>query len=597
VAQPPPSPRVGQVVALEFLALVALVASETALPLRVAIWCLAGFGALFVVTFYQGRWAYSWAVVGARFRRTRHLSPAAYLGNHRVEGFTDRAGARHGIVVDDDAWIVILAIEPLAPAVASPFVSQGTLSVADFLQVPTPSDVVLSGVQLLMAGTSVPWVGLDQRAPLVTSYQQVAQGRSLALSRTWLVLRLDPSQNQAAVAARGGGTVGIHRCLASSAARVKAAHAGRLSLRVLNPDEARSVLENALGHPKPEVTTWQGLTTKPSEPAAQLGLELSDLHQLSDEFVQDVLRVATEEVLLSLTWSGSAEESTAVRATVRLCGKQAELAAQEVVVLAQARGITALSTNGEHLAALAETLPLARTDRQLRGKSATGRPMTAGVNLPAHEGGLIIGRSADDSQLQLRVFGERAVQVTAWVDVALLTVICYRAIAMGVKVRVLTSNSSRWLPLQRLIPPSSPLLEVSRTVEHWTATNETELSLVVMDDDLGSAQVAAVALTPRRCVIRRVQSAGTQELLSGRSADLVLVHRAAGVDVVALASALHMGTTFGNQLDIMSEEEMAVIERGNLALANLALTDQETQLILAMTATLATNTSHPRVEV
>lgn len=603
----------GQLVAVQAAGLVLLAVPPAPWWWRTAAAGLLAGTVAAVAVRRHGRWLYAWLGVLWRYRvrvrvRTapRHASPGDPIPGIQVETFVDRAGTTFGIVRDECTWTAVLALESTeSAAVTSPGPDAVGLSVlADAL---ADRDVQLAGVQVLLRTVPAPSAQIDPRGPVAASYREVAAG--VPVRRVVLVcLRLDPALCPRAVAARGGGQVGASRALASVAARLAAGLGTGVRVRVLGPDDVHSAIRAGTAEqPEPATERWAGTG---SRGAAEIAFRLTRWAAGNPTaLVDDLSRLPGTATVLSLGMTAAAAGAVDLRLVLRVAGPHPSAAWLETAAAAAARrhGARVARMDGEHAVALRETLPVGGARwGGAAGRAAlwrTDRDWLRRLSVPLDRGGVVLGRNAGRSPVVLQMFRERPSTVSAVLDPGVVLVLCYRALATGARVTVVSARPHRWLPLRQLgvedphavsitAPEAAELVEVA-----GRGTGPDRPHLVVLDlqdrpdPPPGTNQ-------PWHTVLAVSSDLSAAGLTSARAAGVVMLRRIPPTEAGSTASVLGLPPDAGRVLTALADEQFGTVERGRLVVVDLALTGGESRLVLAGTGAARGSTAdapQPRV--
>ncbi len=231
------------------------------------------------------------------------------------------------------------------------------------------------------------------------------------------------------------------------------------------------------------------------------------------------------------------------------------------------------------------------------------RPELVDAVVPMARGGLVVGLQAAGpdpagpdlagplragNPLTLNAFGERPRTLAAVLDQQIAMVLCFRALAVGARLRIVTSRADRWLPLRRLGVDDAEVVAVmspqSQDVAASTPGADRPL-LVVVDQTSTAVDPPRVEPRPWQCVLTLLPDLSLRSLPIARSTGLVLMRRLNRSEAVAAGPFLGLPPGGGQRLSTLGDEQFAVVERGLLVVADLALTDTESQLVVAATGT------------
>jgi type VII secretion protein EccE len=620
---------VGQVLVTQVFALVVVLAwpggwvwRGPALALLVVMGCVA-WGR------YRGRWIFAWIALWVWYRRRRSTGPTT---DHTealedVAVFVDRSGTRYGLVHDAGSWVTVLAIEPREPVLVAvggsrsgsvpPFPSptpsasagpvgapRDVLPIAAVTSALTDRDVRLADVRVVVRTMPAPSPLVDPRGAVATSYREVGAGAPIAQRSVWVTLRLDPALCPGAVVARGGGTVGSHRALAAEAARLASGLDRWATVRALGPDEVRaSALVGFGAAPEPLAEDWNELAGASTR---HVGYRLRSWgNTTASSMLESLSLVPSLTSMLSLTMSrgrfdtppaadaeGGVPRRPVVRAALRTVVLPEDGPATEAAVhkIAGAHGAALMRADGEHAVLLRDSVPIGRGPGVAPGSNVISTPLPldqlAITGISLDRGGVVIGRTMEGSPALLRLGAERPTSVTTTLDLGLVMVLAYRALATGCRVRVLSTRSERWLPLRRLGvddpavvaigSPETPRGEVM-------AGRPDRPTLVVVDTGI-QASSSVHAAQPWECVMTVLPDLSMRTLPGMRSSDAVLAGRLGSNESIAAGPFLGLSPSQTAELVDLSDEQVGVIERGRTLKLDLALTAAESHLLVAATS-------------
>lgn len=301
-----------------------------------------------------------------------------------------------------------------------------------------------------------------------------------AAQRTvWVVLRFDPSTNQASVARRGGGVDGASRTVAVAARRVVRvlADAG-CHARILSAAEIESACARICRgvHPATMDREWDHV---PLAGAFNVGNAVDPRH-LSAAALTGLWSAPSlgTTVSVRLRPGRTVDESrigVSFRRTTRAEPTRLEL-----------RGL--ISAQGRHRDALLAHLPVAPTDLDELVPLAEITPeRLAALDLPVTGCGQLIGSDADGNAVTASLFGPGVADVHVAGEHYLAQQVVFRAVATGARVLVLTDRPHAWATLVDAV--GAPL---RLRVGGETAWNETGFDTLVVDGVAAAPQRAGV---------------------------------------------------------------------------------------------------------
>jgi type VII secretion protein EccE len=574
------SPLAFQVAAVEAAGLVVLVAWPVAWLRWVALALLAVVASL-VLGRRRERWWFEWALVGLRHRRR----VAAGAGTDReVSSYVDRSGTRFGFLATGSQLTAVVAIEPLDAGTVTAGDS-GSMPIGRVVDALVQRDVTVASVQVVSHAVPAPTPRVDPRGPVASSYREVCAGQSVAARTVWVAVRLDPARCPAAVLARGSGLVGAQRCLAAVTARLVAALAPVARGRVLGPDEVRAavaLVENAEG-----AELVEGWREVQGSGIVRVAYRLDGPVPVDGAALFEVLAtVPSLATVLSVTLTPDADELSRARVVLRTDARTADAAgvAEAVTRAAQARGVRLVRLDGEHGLGIAETLPTGGASWGPSPADRVALPVARvdPVSVPLSRGGLWVGRDASGGPVVAHLFRERPTVVSAIMAPPVALVLCYRALAVGSAVEVVTSRPHVWMPLRRLGVDDADVVRIlgPGSVDEPVSAHPAR-PVFVLVDAVDPSTVPHVPARPWQCVMTVFASLSAAALPVVRGANAVLLQRPADVESTAAMSALHAGLATADLAGSLTDEQVCVVERGRAMVADLGVTAFESRLVVA----------------
>jgi hypothetical protein len=240
------------------------------------------------------------------------------------------------------------------------------------------------------------------------------------------------------------------------------------------------------------------------------------------------------------------------------------------------------------------------------GRHLLRRADLAGAAVPLARGGVVIGRVAGigsgpgsggaaaggavgsntGNPLALNVFGDRPRALAAVLDQQIAAVLALRALAVGARLRIVTSRADRWLPLRRFGVDDTEVVSVSSPQAQDLPASDPDPdrpTLVLIDQTSTAADLPRVEPRPWQCTLTLLPDLSLRSLPIARSTGLVLMRRLNRSEAVAAGPFLGLPPGGGQRLATLADEQIAVVERGLLLVADLALTGTESQLVVAAT--------------
>lgn len=602
------SVRFGQVVAVQAAGLVLVYALPASWWWRAPAIVLLVVVVTVVAGRYRGRWLYAWigVLVAYRLRRRadgRPAPPGQVLGDPAVgleiEAFVDRAGTRFGVIDDGRALTTVLAVEPADTAAVAGF-SLDTIDLEVLAGVLADRDVRLARVQVVLRCVPAPSPRVDLRSPVALSYRDVAAG--VAAQRVLLVcLQLDPSLCPTAVAGRGGGDLGARRALASVTARLAARIGTGARVRPLGPDDVRAAVAVGLGTaPGPTTERWSGLH---SRDAVHTAFRLTSWG--ADEPTALLSRLSAVPGIanvVSMTLTRVRDDATDLRLVLRVVSLPKDVAAVEAAVTAAAgrSGARVVRLAGEHAVATALTLPTGGT--RWAGAAArealfrVDRPWLRRLWVPLDRGGLVLGRDDSGNHVVLQMFRDRPSTISAVLDPRVVMVMCYRALAIGARVSVISTRTDRWLPLRHLgvNDPGVVSIAAPEAVDVLGSGARADRPHLVVLDLPDRRDPPPRTGQPWQTVLTVLPELSVQTLPSTRAAGLMMMRRLSRTEATAAAPVLGLPSGADRSLTTLADRQFSTVERGRLLVVNLALTGAESHLLVASTAPPRGSASVPR---
>lgn len=609
-----PSPAAGQVVA-----------AEAALLLVAATWPVGWWVRGVTVTVllatvctvggrYRSRWVYAWAGVGRAYRarrRTRSPDGSTAPGGAggppagtEVGAFVDRSGTRFGVVSDGRSLTTLLVVEPAqAATVAS--AGEDVVDLGVLAGALSHADVRLASVHVVVRTVPAPSRRVDVRSPVATSYEEIRAGAQ-AHRAVVVSLRLEPALCVPAVLARGGGELGSRRALASVTARLVARLGPGLRVRVLGPDEVRAAVSAGLGAPAGPVTeTWTGLRSPSGLSHVCFRLTSWGVGGPA-RVVAGLSGVPATSTALGLTLTAGSDDGVDVRAVLRVVSLAEDVDVDTAAVAAAARqaGADVARCDGEHATALAQTLPaggLVPVTAAARGDLARVVPeWLAALEVPLDPGGLVLGRSTGGQPLVAKLFRDRPVSGCAVLDPRVVMVVCFRALAVGATIDVVSTRADLWLPLRRLGIDDPAVVSISspETAVAASAPARADRPRLVVIDLPDRPDVPPVVGQPWQAVLTVLPDLSTRHLPSARASALTLLRRLTRAEAMLAAPFLGLPPGSREQLSLLGDEQVSAVERGRAEVVDLALSAAESRLVVAVTSAPVASSAdptHPRV--
>ncbi len=527
----------------------------------------------------RGQWLHSWLALGLGYagRRRAHrpgtglaalLDPAGRLA--AVESDTGPVGVLH----DSDGLVAVLGVG-----------DPGALLTDAAPTVPTPGQLLATGapaadavtVQVLLQSRPAPGThGLP-----ASSYRQLAGGTVPAALRVLVAVRIS--------AAPGTTPAELTPVLLAALRRTRRRLAqDGVAARPLPPPALASVLAELAPHTpgQPVRESWTGLLLGGR---AQATYQPRRWPAHAAELIPRLLAVPAGEVTVALTArrGGPARDTEAAgpgELTIRLAAPDQaalNLAERELERLFAMGGGSIGRLDGEQLAGLAATLPMARPPLADAPVEEAG----FGAQLQLPPAGLMVGRNRHGQPVTVRLLRPeptRAVLVGGGRAAATVVV---RALALGTHVVVQTGRPESWDHLLRgvagpadavaLAPPGAPF--------GLPPASATAPQLVVLD--VGPVAADPVPAGPWRTTLLVREDVSTVDLEALARADLVLLQPLRPEEAELVGGVLGLGDGHA-WLTRIREDMVGLVSRRSVRWAQLSATSIEQQVIGAVNRVL-----------
>lgn len=576
--------RVGQVVAAQAAAAL-LVAATGHGPLALVGAALAA-AALVLVAWVRlrRRWLYEWLGVGARYLTRRHTlaaaaQPAALLdllapGTHVVA--TELGGDDAAVISDGYGLTAVLELGDQTGLLAE--ATQSLPAPASLLPAASP-ETPPTRIQLLMAGAPAPALRAGGGTP-ATSYRQLTDGRLLGHDRALLAVRV--------LRAEGWSDEDLHRALSSLVRKVRR-RLGPVPSRPLGAGAALCVLAELAQHDDahPAREAWQAMHLGGLVQSTFRLRRWPDLRaETSRRLVPRLLALPAVATTVSLSAGPRAGgDAVAVDLTVRLTAATPtglSSATQALRRLLAAEGADARRLDGEQLAGLAATLPLAGGQSTPWPTLASGPvlPTTTldALDLPIGGAGLMLGTNRHGAPVTARLFRAEPTRAMLIGGVRAAQLIALRAMALGARVVVQTVRPRAWEAFVRgvstpgeavaVIPPGRPVAA--------PAGNPLHPLLAVVDVGPVTADTQPGAGWQASLVVRDELAPADADALA--RADLVLLQPLRANEAALAGVALGLGEA-AEWLTRIRDDMVGVVNRRAVRWALLSATPIESQLI------------------
>lgn len=527
---------------------------------------------------WRGRWLYEWLLVGLGYlarRRTLPAAsgPAALLGLV-APGASVRAVELAGgpaAVLDDAAGMTAL----LELGDAGDLLGDGPQALPaplSLLPPPGPASPPVR-IQLLLSASPAPAPAVGA-GPVGASYRQLSDGRLAGRARAVLAVRV--------LRTDGWSDEELRRALSGTVRRT-ARRLGPLAGPPLGGPAALRVIAEFAHHDPgaPVRETWPAVTAGglpqvtwrlrrwPGPGGAGGGRLVSRLLALP-------VTATTVSLCLGPHTGGGAPPGPA-DLTVRLAAWTApELAAGERALrrLAGDLGAELRRLDGEHLAGLAATLPLA-------GFPAGAAPATAdlaALELTLGESGLMVGTNRHGRAVTVRLFRPAPTRLLLVGGVRAAQLLALRALALGARVVVQTARPRIWEPFVRGVGAPGhavPLIPPGRPVGGAPGSPLQPVLLVV---DAGPVPPEAGPAAPWRSVLVVRDELTPADAAALARADLAILQPLDPAEAALAGAALGLGAS-AEWLTRIRDDMVAVVNRRALRWALLAPTPIESQLV------------------
>ncbi|MEU8314816.1 type VII secretion protein EccE [Micromonospora sp. NPDC048887] len=567
--------RAGQIVATQVAAAVVIAAAgRGVVPTAVALLSAALLLPAAWVR-VRGRWLHEWLSTAAAYlTRRRALPPAAdpvalleLLRPGSVIGATEASG---GAAVLHDAAGLTALLELGDP---------DDLLGEHARELPTPFDLLPPAgpdapairLQLVFSSSPAPAPAIAG-GPAGTSYRQLTDGRVAGRARVVLAVQV--------LRADGRPDEDLLRTLSGTLRRL-VRRLGPLTARPLGGDAALRVIAELAHHEPgaPVRETWPLLTVGGLTQATWRLRRWPDPHgEAARGLVGRLLALPATATTVALTVgprTGPAPVPAELAVRVA-AGSPAELSAAERTL----RRVTGdvggelRRLDGEHLAGLAATLPLAASAGVI---PAAGSPPPA-LDLPSAAAGLMVGANRHGTALTVRLFRPAPTRVLLVGGVPAAQLLLLRALALGARVVVQTGRPRFWEPFARgvgtlgggvpLLPPGRPIGGAPGSPLHPL--------LVVVDAGPVPPEAGPAAAWQSVLVVRDELTPADAPALA--RADLAVLQPLDPDEAALAGAALGLGGS-AEWLTRIRDDMVAVVNRRALRWALLSPTPVESQLV------------------
>jgi type VII secretion protein EccE len=285
--------------------------------------------------------------------------------------------------------------------------------------------------------------------------------------------------------------------------------------------------------------------------------------EFSARLLARLLRLPATATTVALTLDPATADPVALLVRLAAPGPAAlERAATALHRLLAAERVTAQRCDGDHLPALAATLP-----RAAATTSFPGRPLAA---LPGFDHGLLLGHSPRGRAVLVRPFRAAPTGFTLVGSVHCAQLIVFRALGIGAEVLVSTDRPAAWTALRHALTGGEPLTVCPPGFTEFRAGSPLRPILIVRD---GSPEPAG----PRRWTSTMTVLDQADPHLA-ESTDLLLLQTLGPDEAALLAPLLDLGANAG-MLTSMPPDMLAVVTNRAVRWARLTPTPVEKVLI------------------
>ncbi|MEU2612973.1 type VII secretion protein EccE [Micromonospora sp. NPDC007271] len=573
-----PGLRAGQVVAAQVA--VAVLAAAVGRGVAVTVVALLAAAVLLPVAWVRlrGRWLYEWLLVGLAHLTRRRSLPAAAGADAMLDlvvpGAAVRpaelAGRPAALLEDADGMAALLEIgDPDDLLGDGPRALPAPRSL---LPPPSPEQPPVR-LQLLLSASPAP-APAAAPSPVGTSYRQLTDGRLAGRARAVLAVRV--------LRADGWSDDELRRALAGTVRRI-VRRLGPLAGQPLGGAAALRVVAESAHHDAgaPVREYWPAVTVGGlAQTTWRLRRWPDPRTDAGRRLVPRLLALPAAATTVSLCVGPRVGVDTApvpAELTVRLAARtDAELSAAEQALrrLADDLGAEIRRLDGEHLAGLAATLPLALA--RANTPPATAEPDA--LELSLGESGLMVGANRHGGAVTVRLFRPGATRLLLVGGVRAAQLMALRALALGARVVVQTARPRAWEPFVRGVGTSGgpvPLIPPGRPVGGAPGSPLHPL-LLVIDAGPVPPEVGTAAAWQSVLVVRdELTPADTAALAR---ADLAILQPLDAGEAALAGAALGLGGS-AEWLTRIRDDMVAVVNRRALRWALLSPTPIESQLV------------------
>ncbi|WFE33301.1 type VII secretion protein EccE [Micromonospora sp. WMMD975] len=525
---------------------------------------------------YRGRWLHEWLSVGLAYLGRRRALPAGadpaavleLVGPGTVAHAAELAGGPAAVLHDAGGLTALLELgDPDDLFGDRP---QALPAPLDLLPTVGPESPPVR-LQLLFSASPAPAPGVAA-GPAGTSYRQLTDGRVAGRARVVLALRV--------LRADGWSDEELLRALSGTVRRT-VRRLGPLTGTPLGVPAALRVIAELAHHEAgaPARETWPLLTVGGLAQATWRLRRWPDPRgEAARGLVPRLLAVPATATTVALR-VGPRADSAPVPAelTVRVAAASAaELSVAERALnrVAGGAGGELCRLDGEHLAGLAATLPLAVAGS---GAPPAGSPPAA-PDLRVGGSGLMVGADRRGGPLTVRLFRPATTRVLLVGGVPAAQLLVLRALALGARVAVQTARPRAWEAFVRgaggpggvmpLLPPGRPV--------GGAPGSPLRPALLVVDAGPVPPEVGPAAAWQSVLVVRDELTSADAPALA--RADLAVLQPLDPAEAALAGAALGLGPS-ADWLTRIRDDMVAVVNRRALRWALLSPTPVESQLV------------------
>ncbi|MGW0250965.1 type VII secretion protein EccE [Nocardia goodfellowii] len=454
------------------VALVAVLASLVAVIFDASVWIAAGVCAgvliLGLVPLPGRKSLACWVDEELTFRWRAFRNRSATV-NQAPFDVPLPEGGTYGMRWDGARLLIMLRVEahPRTVTLLSPqsLISDDMMPLPEIAHCLNQFDIELASIDVISTGARTAGPGRVSHL-----YEQILGPLPAVAHRTvWVVLRLDPLANAAAVARRGGGATGTLRAAIVATRRVANRLAAQgISTVVLSAAEITAAVNQLTRHTPLEEFTETAHS-----------VEREGIHYTTYRMAPEAL----EPRGFAAVWSTPTLATTVTMRLQRAAHApredNAQSRAEDIEVTAvvrfdtrdkpadvRAEGLVPLP--GKQFRALLYTLPIAERGRQFNPESYLGKPDSlAALPMPIAGCGQLIGADPSGQGVALPLVGHQVRRVEVIGSLLVAQQMILRAIALGASVVVHTNRHDAWRQMVTDVGVPQSL-----TVAAWSAAGQ-----------------------------------------------------------------------------------------------------------------------------